>query len=221
MAHPKSVVPMHPTLFAYLGALSLTGDVAADAARLLTETGHGETAAHSRRVAAGARRLAQQWHVDATRAHAAAWLHDISAVISMDRRLPLAESLGLNIIPEERRAPVLVHQKLSSLIARDAFGIIDAAVLSAIGCHTTLKADSSTLDRAVFVADKRAWDQAGDPPYRAALERAAEQGPGRGALCYLEYLRQRREILPAFHLWAAEAYQQLSTQACGAGNWKR
>lgn len=103
------------------------------------------------------------------------------------------------MLPEEARAPIVLHQKLSATIARDAFGISDAAVLSAIGCHTTLKPDPSLLDTVVFVADKIAWDGQGNPPYLADLL---------AALCYLEYLWARRATIPVVHPWFAAAYQQ-------------
>jgi HD superfamily phosphohydrolase YqeK len=61
------------------------------------------------------------------------------------------------------------------VIAAQVFGVTDAGVLGAIGCHTTLRASASALDMAVFVADKIAWDQPGDPPYRAAIRDAAER----------------------------------------------
>ena len=203
---------MHPVLIAYLGSFSLTGDLSADAARLLRDRGRADTADHSGRVAATARKLAQRWGEDETRAEAAAWLHDISAIVPHDRRLQVTEALGLEVLGEERAAPVLVHQKLSAAIAGRVFAVTDSTVLSAIGCHTTLKAGSSALDQIVFVADKLAWDQPGDPPYLEAMSDAAERSLELAAHCYLDYLWQRRETLLAFHPWALQAYRQLSAR---------
>lgn len=201
---------MHPVLAAYIGDASLTGDVCADAARLLEGRGCAETADHSRQVATVAQRLARRWRVDETSAEAAAWLHDISAIVPPDHRLRVAERLALRVLAEERVAPVLVHQKLSAAIAREVFAIASETVLSAVGCHTTLKANSSALDKVVFVADKMAWDQPGSPPYLAEMAMAADQSLDLAARCYLDYLWKRRETLPALHPWAAEAYAQLS-----------
>ena len=201
---------MHPALVAYVEDVSLSGDVSADAARLLMFRGCAATVDHSRRVASVAQRLGRRWGVAETSAEVAAWLHDISAIVPREHRVRVTEDLGWEVLAEERMAPVLVHQKLSAAIAQEVFSISDRPVLSAIGCHTTLKANSSALDKILFVADKMAWDQPGDPPYLAAIVLAADQSLNLAAHCYLSYLWQRRETLPAMHPWAVQAYQQLS-----------
>jgi len=113
------------------------------------------------------------------------------------------------VLEEERHLPMIVHQKLSAVIARDAFNITDPAILSAIGCHTTLKAGASPLDKAVFVADKLAWDQPGAPPYLAELTRALDESLDAAALCYINWLWDRREALAVVHPWLIEARADL------------
>jgi predicted HD superfamily hydrolase involved in NAD metabolism len=162
------------------------------------------------RVAAEAQRLAHQWGEDIASAEIAGFLHDISAIVPSEQRIALAEALHLDILPEERILPMIIHQKLSAVIARELFAIHSPAILDAIGCHTTLKANASFLDKIVFVADKLKWDQQGDPPYLAALAAAAERSLDAAALCYLEYLWQRRASLAVLHPWAIDAYRQLS-----------
>jgi predicted HD superfamily hydrolase involved in NAD metabolism len=200
---------MDPALVAYVGGFSLTGDFCADAAALLRSRGRADTADHSQRVAAMARRLARRWGADERSAEVAGWLHDISAIVPGDDHLQVAEMLGLEVLEEERQAPVLVHQKLSVAIARQVLAVADGPVLSAVGCHTTLKADSSLLDKVVFVADKMAWDQPGDPPYLAAMASAADQSLDRAAYCYLDYLQHKHKSM---HPWASQAYRQLSAR---------
>jgi predicted HD superfamily hydrolase involved in NAD metabolism len=209
---PKVELHLHLVLAAYIGDVSLTGDVPADAARLLRDRGRAETADHSQRVAAAAQRLARRWGEDEASAEVAGWLHDISAIVPREHRLQMTETLGVEVIAEERIAPVLVHQKLSAVIAQEIFAVIDRSVLSAIGCHTTLKADGSALDKIVFVADKMAWDQPGTPPYLTAMASAADRSLDLAAYCYLDDLWQRRETLPVMHPWALEAYRQLSAK---------
>jgi predicted HD superfamily hydrolase involved in NAD metabolism len=201
---------MHPVLVAYIGVTSLTGGVSTDAARLLKDRGRGKTTEHSQQVTAVAQRLARCWGEDETSAEVASWLHDISAIVPQDHRLQVTEMLGVEVLAEERVAPVLVHQKLSAVIAKEVFAISDRSVLSAIGCHTTLKANSSILDKIVFVADKMAWDQSGGPPYLAEMASAADQSLDLAAYYYLDYLWQQRETLPAVHPWALQAYRQLT-----------
>jgi HD superfamily phosphohydrolase YqeK len=85
-------------------------------------------------------------------------------------------------------------------------------VLSAIGCHTTLKANAGLLDKVVFVADKMKWDQVGDPPYCDAINAALVHGIDRAAWCYLQYLWEMRERLPVIHPWFMDAYRQMAAQ---------
>jgi len=198
---------MDRVLAAYAGDFTLTGDVRADAAALLRSHGREDTADHAQRVAAVAQRLARRWGVDDRSAEIAGGLHDISAIVPYDDYLQVAEALGLEVLAEERQAPVLLHQKLSVVIARQVLAVADEPVLSAVGCHTTLRADSSALDKVVFVADKIAWDQAGDPPYLAEMALAAEQSLDLAAYCYLDYLRHKHRTL---HPWACQAYEQLA-----------
>jgi predicted HD superfamily hydrolase involved in NAD metabolism len=190
-------------------ALILTGNIRDDMVALLTFHGHAKTVGHSVQVAAEAKRLARRWSLDAGAAEVAGWLHDISAIVPPAERIALAEALQLDILPEERIAPMIIHQKLSASIAQQIFGIEDQAILSAIGCHTTLKANATPLDLAVFAADKIRWDQAGEPPYLKTILAAAERSLADAAFCYIDYLWQRRETLLVVHPWLAEAHADL------------
>lgn len=201
---------MHPILYPYINGTLLAGDVAADAVRLLRDRGRADTAEHCRRVAVEAARLARLWGVDETSAAVGGWLHDISAIVPHDDRLSVSDALGLPVLAEERVAPMLLHQKLSAAIAHEVLAVAEPSILSAIGCHTTLRAGSSNLDKIVFVADKITWDQPGAPPYIAAIRMAVEQSLDLAAYCYLDYLWQRRDTLPAMHPWAAAACHELS-----------
>ena len=105
---------------------------------------------------------------------------------------------------------MIVHQKLSVEIAREIFGVADEKVLSAVGCHTTLKAKASILDKVVFVADKIAWDQEGKPPYLDPMLAALETSLDAGALAYLSYLWEQRDQLKVVHPWMKDAYLELA-----------
>jgi predicted HD superfamily hydrolase involved in NAD metabolism len=164
------------------------------------------------RVAAQARRLAARFGEDEVSAEKAGWLHDVSAIVPIQERVPLAESLGLEVLDEERRLPMIVHQKLSAIIAREAFRITAASVLSAIGCHTTLRAGASRLDKVVFVADKIAWDQPGDPPWLIEITVALDESLDAAALCYINYLWERRATLTVVHPWLVAAREELHRQ---------
>ena len=81
--------------------------------------------------------------------------------------------------------------------------------LSAIACHTTLRAGATLLDKVLFVADKLEWDQEGKPPYLSGMRGMLERSLDEAALFYLDYLWQRRVTLPVVHPWMIEARQQL------------
>ena len=104
---------------------------------------------------------------------------------------------------------MIAHQKLSVPIARALFSVTDIEVLSAIECHTTLKANPSTLDKVLFVADKIVWDRSGSPPYLDDLLAALEVSLDRAALVYLNFLWQQREQLQVVHPWIVAARDHL------------
>lgn len=191
--------------------LAWTGDLRTDATSLLVHKGYTNTADHCIAVATQARQIAESFGVDPWRAQAACWLHDVSAIIPTQQRLLVARQWGLEILPAEESAPMLLHQKLSAVIAKDLFDIQDEGVLSAIRCHTTLKAHASLLDKVVFIADKIAWDQPDKPPYQHELATALTDSLDSAVLCYLDYLWQRRDKLAAVHPWFVDAYRELAT----------
>jgi len=77
--------------------------------------------------------------------------------------------------------------------------------LSAIECHTTLKANAGLLDKIVFIADKIAWDQDGQPPYIRKVSKAMDQSLDAGVLVYLNFLWERRSQLQIIHPWFVDA----------------
>lgn len=195
-----------PLLAALAGGWTPTGDVRRDAPAFLRRHALPHTAIHVAAVAAEARRLAERFGADADAAGTAGWLHDISAPIPNGEREAAAHALGVAVLPEEAAFPMILHQKLSAVLARDLFGVRDAAILSAIGCHTTLKAGASPLDVLVFVADKIAWDQPGTPPYLAPLVAALDTSLDAAAGVYLDYLWERRASLGVVHPWFRAAH---------------
>ncbi len=175
----------------------------ADVSAFLQAHNRAHTLAHVQQVAAEASRLARRFGADGVKAEQAGLLHDISAVIPNNRRLEAARLWGLAVLPEEEAFPMLIHQQLSGVMAREIFGVRDEEVLSAVACHTTLRQAASKLDLVLFVADKIAWDQPGSPPYIEALNAALELSLARAARVYLEYLREH--LSGPLHPWARAA----------------
>jgi predicted HD superfamily hydrolase involved in NAD metabolism len=177
-------------------------------AAFLQAFGRADTLAHVEAVAQAARQLAghDSQHL-ARLAEQAGWLHDISAVIPTEQRLGAAHQWAMPVLPEEEAFPMLLHQGLSAVMARRWFGIQDEGVLSAIGCHTTLRPGASRLDKIVFIADKLAWDQPGTPPYLPGLRSGLEISLDTAALLYLDDLEKR--LSRPLHPWAAAALAEL------------
>ncbi len=107
---------------------------------------HAETAGHNLAVAQEAKGLAERFQVNADKAYSAGLLHDVSVVIPHDQRIALQIAVGEPILDAERQAPFLLHQQQSALLAKTVFQVSDPDILSAISCHTTLKAHYRRLD---------------------------------------------------------------------------
>lgn len=109
--------------------------------------------AHSVRVARFADRLAQAHREDAARARVAGILHDLARLYPPHVLLTQSHARGLTITPFERQSPLVLHAALGAELARELFGIEDAAVLSAIRKHTVAAPTMSALDCIIYLAD--------------------------------------------------------------------
>lgn len=186
------------------------GDIEKDSYNLLIKYNCSKTAEHSLRVARKAKSLAKIYEVDENLAQISGYLHDISGIIPNKNKLDVAKALGIEILSEEEKFPMILHQKLSKIIAREIFNIEDSLVLDAISCHTTLKANATSLDMILFIADKIEWDQQDLPPYIVELEEALNTSLELGTYIYIKYLWDDRENLKVIHPWLVEAYKDLS-----------
>lgn len=200
---------MDPFLTNLTENFQFSGSLPQDAAAFLIHHGYPKTAAHSRQVAETAAQLAQRFGLDPQRAAQAGWMHDISAVYPNKARLEAARALGLDILPEEVTVPLLLHQKISAVIAKELFNLQDEQVLEAVRCHTTLKPQPGEIDLVLFVADKLAWDKPGSPPYSDALNDALTRSLEESAWVYQQYLWQSKKI-KIVHPWMHASYLELT-----------
>lgn len=111
------------------------------------------------------REIAKTYSLDEAKCLLGAIVHDISAVIPKEDLYEKAKENGLEILQCEEEFPFLLHQKLSKLMAEKIFKIEDEDVLLAIECHTSLKANPSEYDMALFIADKLQRHNLGKPSY--------------------------------------------------------
>jgi predicted HD superfamily hydrolase involved in NAD metabolism len=123
------------------------------ARRVREHIGQEHRYAHSVRVARSAELLARLHGADPRKARLAGLLHDLARLYSPERLIAECEARHLEIEPEAREHPMLLHARLGAALARELFGVDDAEVLSAIEKHTTAAGDLSQLDRVVYLAD--------------------------------------------------------------------
>jgi len=185
------------------------GDLHKDTYDLLILHNRQVVAEHSKAVAGECKRLAIKLGVNEEAAEIAGLLHDISAVFPFHKRLEVSSLLGIQVLKEEEEFPLILHQKISQVMAKDIWNISNEDILSAIGCHTTLKKEYSKLDLILFVADKVKWDQEGTPPYVEEIIRGLNISLEHGAYAYIKHLMDNKSNLKVVHPWLIEAYNSL------------
>ena len=97
-------------------------------------------------------KLALRWGADPVLARRAGVLHDCTKYLELPEQLELCQTYGVELDELERQAVKLLHAKTGACIARAVFGEPDA-VYQAIFWHTTAKADMTTLEKILYVAD--------------------------------------------------------------------
>ena len=97
-------------------------------------------------------KLAQRWGADPELARRAGMLHDCTKYYELPEQLDICEEYGVRLDALEQKAVKLLHSKTGACIARGVFGQPDA-VYDAIFWHTTGKADMTTLEKVLYIAD--------------------------------------------------------------------
>ncbi len=107
---------------------------------------------HIRGTEEEAVRLAERWGADPEYARRAGILHDCTKYLGQEEQLALCKTYGVELDELEQSAIKLLHSKTGACIARHVFGEPDE-VFHAIYWHTTAKADMTTLEKILYVAD--------------------------------------------------------------------
>lgn len=97
--------------------------------------------------------LAMCYGLDLEQAQTAGLLHDCAKCIPDDEKIALCQKNGIEMTPEERKSPYLLHAKLGALFAREKYDVTDEQILSAIRYHTTGKPAMSPLEQIIYLAD--------------------------------------------------------------------
>ncbi len=96
--------------------------------------------------------LAKRWGADPVDAERAALLHDITKALDGQLQLNLCQAYGVDLDSFSRKNPKTLHALTGSLVAERIFGE-NQAVVDAICCHTTGKANMNMLEMIIYVAD--------------------------------------------------------------------
>lgn len=162
---------------------------------LLTKTNNYKTLQHVTKVAKTGAELSEKFGLDESKVEIACYLHDISAIIPKEDYFKVCEDYNIEILEEEKKLPMLLHQKLSKLIAENIFNIEDKEILSSIESHTTLRNKPCDIDMVVFIADKLSWDQEGIPPFFECVSKALSISLESACLEYISYCLNNNMIL--------------------------
>lgn len=107
---------------------------------------------HIRGTEETAATLANRWGADEDYARRAAILHDCTKYLEMEEQQAICRRYGMELDELERVAVKLLHSKTGAALAGDLFGQ-PQEVVDAIYCHTTGKADMTTLEKIIYLAD--------------------------------------------------------------------
>ena len=175
-----------------------------------------KTLRHAEEVALTAAGLAGIHGLDPEKAKLAALLHDISAVMTPRKMYYTAVSRGMELDPAEEKYHFLLHQRISRIMAEEMFSVTDPDILSAVECHTTLKAGAGAYDELIFISDKISWDQEGEPPYHDKLLALAEGSLDEACCFYIKYQFDHGLLLMP-HGWMTGAYEDLKKRLSTKG----
>lgn len=135
------------TVFPYITIPALTGDLKADVENLLTANNKAKTFDHVKAVAEMNVKIAVQYGLDQSICELCGYLHDISAMVTQGDMMAYATEKGWQIDEAEKKHPFLLHQRISKLIAKQDFGIIDELILSAIKSKNTGRYQPAKAER--------------------------------------------------------------------------
>jgi nicotinate-nucleotide adenylyltransferase len=128
-------------------------------------------------------RLAERYGADVRKARIAALLHDCTKKLDMDEQKALCKKYGIELDALENKALKLLHAKTGAEIARDVFGA-DDEIYGAIKWHTTGRADMTTLEKIIYLADYIEPNR--DFPNVGRLRKAVWEDLDKGLLMGLE-----------------------------------
>lgn len=161
-----------------------------------------------------AARLARRWGAPAADARRAGILHDVTKALTDAEQLALCAQHGIAVTASERESPWLLHAHTAAWAAGAIFGE-DAALCSAIRWHTTGKADMTTLEKIVYIADYTEPGRVfpGVEDVRRELERDLDTGVLLGMEQSIQYLRAQGRTVEAASVEARDFLKESGVSA--------
>ena len=163
---------------------------------------------HSKLVADNCVKIAKQYGLCREKCAIASYCHDISQIFEPSIILDYFIEKNFFVDNSERKMPFLLHQRCSAIFAYESLEIKDFNILTAIGCHTTLKSNPSKYDLALFVADKLSWDTEEIFELYDEVSRALESSLCHAAYAYINYMIRNGKIVER-HIWLNDAIEWL------------
>lgn len=105
---------------------------------------------------------------------------------------------------------MILHQKLSTVVAQEVFGVTENGRAQRHRLPHHAQGWSQPAGQNCFVADKIQWDQPGEPPYWGELVTAVARLIDDACRVYLNHLWQQRDTLRFVHPWFVAAREELA-----------
>lgn len=108
---------------------------------------------HTLGVVGVAKELARIYNVNEDDAAMAALLHDCAKYYSENDKIKLCKKDKIKLNKIELSNPELLHAKAGAVLAREKYGVTSNEIYTAIFYHTTGRANMSTLEKIIYIAD--------------------------------------------------------------------
>ncbi len=108
---------------------------------------------HSIGVRDEAKRMAELFGADISKALIAGFVHDCAKRMSFRESIQICEKYGVLLDDITKLCPPVIHAPAGAVIAEREYGILDKEILDAIRFHTVARAGMTLLDKIIYVAD--------------------------------------------------------------------
>ncbi len=108
---------------------------------------------HSVNVAKVAVQLARTYKADESKAYTAGLLHDVCKELSDKEQLQMFDKYAIKLDYISMNSPKIWHSKTGAQYIKHELNIDDSNIISAVAYHTSAKANMSTFEKIIYIAD--------------------------------------------------------------------